>query len=704
MIGGLSEFEAFVERARRVPIEELAARRNIKLKKQGAELVGPCPVCNDGDDRFSINITEQLFNCRFCKRGGKGGIAFIKFLDRCEFVQACETVTGEPAPKSKPNGKDQTVVKPKKKVVERFDYLDEGGTLLFQVERVESQNQDGSFVLTAEGKRKKTFWQRRPDRGRPDEWIYNLDGVRPVPYRLEELLEALAKNNVIFIVEGEGKVDLLRSWNIPATCCAGGAGKWLPEHSAFLRGANVVILSDNDEAGRNHESVVGASLHGIAASVRVLDLPGLPLKGDVRDWAAAGHTADELWRLVESEAKPWVSGDKTDEALDRVNPEEIPDEFLAFWHGDVVPADSRPWLVYGTLPEVGAGLLSGQWGTYKTFTAIDIACAVMSRTPIFGSEVDRQGGVVLHAAEGAPEVPIRLEAAIKNRSPSMAKAPFAWLTPEKLPLNLLDPKSVQSFIERLQKIDAEMKMRFNLPLVLIIIDTLVATAGFKNSGDEDDAVLGARLMKQGVGEISRKTGAFVLCVDHFGKNAETGTRGTSAKEDNVDVILATLGQKSIAGVVPDPRLVVRKVRGGVQGREYAFATSIVDTGVVDSKRRPITTLVIKWSEQTSPSTPGANDIRNPWPKSLRLLRKVLMNILADHGSEQRPYPDGPMVQAVSMKLVRAEFYKEYPAGGDDETKRKAAKNKAFNRAIKDAKDRNVIGVREIDAVEYVWLV
>jgi putative DNA primase/helicase len=50
---------------------------------------------------------------------------------------------------------------------------------------------------------------------------------------------------------------------------------------------------------------VGASLQDVAASVRVLELPGLPPRGDVVDWAAAGHTADELWRLIDIEATPW---------------------------------------------------------------------------------------------------------------------------------------------------------------------------------------------------------------------------------------------------------------------------------------------------------------------------------------------------------------------------------------------------------------
>jgi hypothetical protein len=57
----------------------------------------------------------------------------------------------------------------------------------------------------------------------------------------------------------------------------------------------VVLLPDHDAAGRHHAEMVGASLAGIAGEVRLLELPGLPEKGDVSDWLDAdecdGRTA-----------------------------------------------------------------------------------------------------------------------------------------------------------------------------------------------------------------------------------------------------------------------------------------------------------------------------------------------------------------------------------------------------------------------------
>jgi DNA primase len=88
-----------------------------------------------------------------------------------------------------------------------------------------------------------------------------------------------------------------------ATCNAGGATKWKPEHSAFLKDADVILVPDNDDAGWKHIDIVGRSLVGIAKRIRVLALPGLAVKGDIIDWAKAG-TREQLDELIDK-APDW---------------------------------------------------------------------------------------------------------------------------------------------------------------------------------------------------------------------------------------------------------------------------------------------------------------------------------------------------------------------------------------------------------------
>jgi hypothetical protein len=246
-----------VVKAHAVPIEHEIERRGIKnkLRKQGRELVGPCPVCG-GDDRFSVNIAKGVWNCRGCGVGGNV-IGLVEHLDHSDFKSAVTTLAGEAPPRRERDDKDHETTGAKQVVANTFQYPDKDGTVAFVVERIEYRKPDGSYVLK-DGKRRKTFKQKRPDPDQSGAWLWNVESVPPIPYRLPELMEAIALGCAVLVVEGERKVDLLRSWNVPATCCAQGAKKWQAGHSTYLRDADVVILPDNDDAGREHMNVVAA--------------------------------------------------------------------------------------------------------------------------------------------------------------------------------------------------------------------------------------------------------------------------------------------------------------------------------------------------------------------------------------------------------------------------------------------------------------
>lgn len=159
---------------------------------------------------------------------------------------------------------------------------------------------DGKLVFEVVRRAGKRFLQRRPDPAGKDGWTWNLQGVQRVLYRLPELLAAPV-DSTAFVVEGEKDADRLRSLGLVATCNPGGAGKWRKEYSTPLKGRHVVVLPDNDDPGRAHAAAVLKALSGVAASVRVVELPGLPEKGDVSDWLDSGHTGQELLALVDQQ-------------------------------------------------------------------------------------------------------------------------------------------------------------------------------------------------------------------------------------------------------------------------------------------------------------------------------------------------------------------------------------------------------------------
>jgi hypothetical protein len=107
--------------------------------------------------------------------------------------------------KANGSGSGKTNRSGQRREVAWYDYVDAEGKLLFQVVRYEP----------------KSFSQRRP--GPNGTWIDNLDGVTRVVYRLPELVEALALDRPVFIVEGEKDADNLWKLGIPATTNPGGA-------------------------------------------------------------------------------------------------------------------------------------------------------------------------------------------------------------------------------------------------------------------------------------------------------------------------------------------------------------------------------------------------------------------------------------------------------------------------------------------------
>lgn len=204
-------------------------------------------------------------------------------------------------------------------IVAKYDYHDPEGKLIYQVVRLSP----------------KSFRQRRPDGA--GGWIWNMKDVKSLPYRLPELIKGLARGDTVFITEGEKDVDALAAMGLTATSNHGGAGKWsrsLDEH--FPVGAEVVILPDNDDPGRDHARKVVKQLTDRGCNVRVVELPGLPEKGDVSDWLTAGGTRDELLRLA------------TEEKQDQwPEPEEITSELLPVeaLPAEIIPGAFRPWLV-----------------------------------------------------------------------------------------------------------------------------------------------------------------------------------------------------------------------------------------------------------------------------------------------------------------------------------------------------------------------
>lgn len=106
---GNAEFDRWADEARGVAVADALDRFPHQLKRVGAELVGPCPACG-GRDRFSVNRAKNVWHCRRSAKGGDA-IALVEYLSGCDFIGACEQLTGRPPPTGeKGKGPDEALI------------------------------------------------------------------------------------------------------------------------------------------------------------------------------------------------------------------------------------------------------------------------------------------------------------------------------------------------------------------------------------------------------------------------------------------------------------------------------------------------------------------------------------------------------------------------------------------------------------------
>ena len=259
---------------------------------------------------------------------------------------------------------------PARKLVAKYNYVDENGDLLFQALRYKP----------------KTFGVRRPDGD--GGWVYNISGQRRVPYRLPELLES----DWVLVVEGEKDVKTAEKMNVPATCNAFGAGNWLPGYNEHFRGKRVYIIPDQDGPGERHARTVACALFPVAKRVKVVRLPA---GKDLSEWRELGGTRKQLIKLIND--TPAVTAEQIASWQTSKTPSG---EFQLTKLDDLYnePEEEISWTVEGILPTQGMSLLVAKPKTGKSTLARQLAVRVARGKKFLGRKT-AQGPVVYLALE-----------------------------------------------------------------------------------------------------------------------------------------------------------------------------------------------------------------------------------------------------------------------------------------------------------------
>lgn len=122
------------------------------------------------------------------------------------------------------------------------------------------------------------------------------DNTPSLLYNYKALERACKEQTYIYFVEGEKDVETLKRKGLNAVTC-GGAKDWKKEIAKHFIGMNVVILPDNDKAGKDLAREVLRDIKPYAYSIKIVKTSDKE-KGDITDFFEDGHSLDELYNLI----------------------------------------------------------------------------------------------------------------------------------------------------------------------------------------------------------------------------------------------------------------------------------------------------------------------------------------------------------------------------------------------------------------------
>lgn len=292
---------------------------------------------------------------------------------------------------------------------------------------------------------------------------------------------------------------------------------------------------------------------------------------------------------TEDEDPPWTAAEPSTASPQPVHDDVVPvaprpSGLLAYDSSELDELPDPDPLIFGLLDRGSVAILSGKFGTYKSFLALDWACHVALGRPWAGHDVDQAVPVVYIAAEG--------QVGVKRRVRGWRRR---HLDGEHLPRGALTviPQRVVLELDKAGKATAHLKdlvaLVTELGAGLVVFDTLSKSKGKaeENSNSEMSAIMALVI------ELTRATKATVLLVAHTGYSGEH-TRGGSSQEDDVDtVFVVKFEDPKSEDRGPDNRRVLhhRKSKDGDLAVPMLLNPRVEELGE-DSHGRTVTTLTL----------------------------------------------------------------------------------------------------------------
>lgn len=390
-----------------------------------------------------------------------------------------------------------------------------------------------------------------------------------------------------------------------------------------------------------------------------------------------------------------------------------PFEFL---HVSKLTIRPTSWLIYNVLPFDSIGFISGEWGTYKSFIALDMLLCVASGHSYHGHEV-KQRPVFYICGEGHGGIAKRVKAWSIENGIEVSELPFYIST---VPAKLLEEDNVESVYTAIKQTAVSSGQNPGL----IIIDTMARNLCGGNESDSGDI----GMMYNHLTEYWRQP--FECCIGiiaHVGHGDKGRPRGSYDIEASADFSYLVKKPDSTDN---ECILECQKLKDEPIPPPIGFIANQHAVGVSDECNNSITSLALSISDKPieKKSKAGKTKKSGNYRKQKLILyalheaiekgdtydvsiqqQRIMLNQL--HGKDDVFTPDYP-TKAVTRSTFREYAYQQsffsYRDQYDDESdkvfQRKStdAKRKKFERYLDDLIVENRIFTGIIYNEELFW--
>lgn len=180
-------------------------------------------------------------------------------------------------------------------------------------------------------------------------------------------------------------------------------------------------------------------------------------------------------------------------------------------------------LIANTFDQDSLNMLAGDWGTYKSFVALDWAASIATGTP-WNNRTTLQQSVLYIAGEGIWGISQRLEAWQRDRGVKIPDEQFT-LMPDFF--QILDNGDINELVSYIKGHGYQ----------FIVIDTLARTLG---GNEENSNTVMTQVITAGDQIRHASNGGAVLIVHHTGKDGKTA-RGGGSLSGGMDSVYMTSG-------------------------------------------------------------------------------------------------------------------------------------------------------------------